>query len=231
MLIVSVTLCITQPGLAQSVSVTKLSDQSVVKDSSGRVYTAKEWSQLLNTGKYNLRKENFDDSNSAFILFTLTEEEIRMRRQFASPPSESKFFSKGKGVAGFIAKDMAGNEYNLRELEGRVVVVNFWFIACGSCRREIPELNGLAEDYRDSSNVVFLAIALDKQEALQEFLKKEDYKYHIIPDGSYITKLYGVNIYPTHLVLDRSGKVVFHTSGYGVSTISSLRKSIADALK
>jgi thiol-disulfide isomerase/thioredoxin len=109
---------------------------------------------------------------------------------------------------------------------GRVVVINFWFINCPPSRQEIPELNQVVKDYKDSTNVVFIAVALDEKIELKNFLKKTPFDYTIINNGGFITDIYGVKGFPTHLILDKDGKVYFHSSGFGMSTVLWLRKSI-----
>ena len=125
---------------------------------------------------------------------------------------------------------MHGTKYQLKQLIGKVVVLNFWFINCPPCRQEIPDLNDMVDSYKDNKDVVFIAIALDQRYDLEQFLKTSPYHYNIIDNGRYIASQYGVTLYPTHVVIDRTGKVLFHTSGLSGGTIPWLKKSIASAL-
>lgn len=209
---------------------TRITDETVVKDSSGTVYPASIWRPLLSTGKYTLRAEDPNDEKTAFKLIRLTDEEVKRRFDNLARPRESTYFTTGKKPQTFSGKDLNGNKYRLKDLAGKVVVLNFWFIGCGPCRLEMPELNKVVDEYKDSSNVVFIAIALDAQRDVETFLEKLPFKYNIISDGRYISSIYGVTGYPTHAVIDKTGVVVFHTTGYGAATIPWLRKSIAKAL-
>lgn len=209
----------------------RITDETIVKDSSGTVLTPAVWKALMGTGKYIIRPENPVESNGTFRLYRLTEEEIERREANMPKPRASSYFSTGKRPATFTAKDLEGNQYKLRELEGKVVVLNFWFVNCGPCRREIPELNKLTDEYKDSANIVFLAIALDSKPEVEKFIEKFPFNYKIVNDGRYIADIYKVISYPTHAVIDKSGKVIFHTSGYGPSTIPWLRKSIVQAMQ
>ena len=47
-----------------------------------------------------------------------------------------------------------GATVDLNQLNGRVLVVNYWAIWCAPCRHEVPELNRLAASYRDTVQVV-----------------------------------------------------------------------------
>lgn len=208
----------------------RITDASVVKDSAGTVYAPAVWKQLLSTGKYVLKPESPADRNTSFFLVRLTEEEQKKRFENMPKPRESPYFTTGKKPLGFTAKDLQGNKYKLKDLQGKVVVLNFWFIGCGPCRIEIPELNKLVEDYKDSSNIVFLAVALDSEREVEKFLEKLPFRYNVIADGRYISSIYRITGYPTHAVIDKSGNVIYHSTGYGVATLPWLRKMIAGAL-
>ena len=220
-------------ALAQSAGSTapQLTETSVVKDSSGTILPYSVWKSLLVTGKYLVRPLTPGSNSSEFVLIRLSEEAQKKRMENAPKPRESPFFTTGKKPRGFTAKDMNGNKYKLKDLEGKVVVLNFWFVACGPCRMEIPELNKLTEEYKDSSNVVFLAVALDSYSEVAKFLEKLPFNYNIVPDGRYISAIYSITAYPTHAILDKSGTVIFHSAGYGAATVPWLRKSIAKALQ
>ncbi len=147
------------------------------------------------------------------------------------PPRESKFFKNDRKIKDFAFKDINGASYTLRELEGKVVVLNFWYIACGPCQREIPELNKLVEEYKDTSDIIFIAIALDEEEGILKFIDSKPFKYTLIPNGRRIAASLRVNRFPTHVVLNKEGYILFHTTGFfpGI-TIPWLKKSIASLL-
>lgn len=208
----------------------RITDATVVKDTSGTVYPASLWKSLLSTGKYRLKPLTPGSSATEYVLIRLSEEEQKRQFENMPRPRESPYFNTGKKPRGFSAKDMQGNKYKLKDLEGKVVVLNFWFVACGPCRAEIPELNKLVEEYKDSSNIVFLAVALDSNAEVERFLEKLPFNYKVITDGRYISSIYSIIGYPTHAVIDKSGTIIFHTTGYGVSTLPWLRKSIVKAL-
>lgn len=146
--------------------------------------------------------------------------------------TEGKFvFQEREKIASFSEKDITGTRFNLKELAGKIVVLNFWFINCGPCRQEMPDLNEVVEEYKNNPNVVFIAFSLDEKYSIKEFLKTNPFQYNIIDNSRFISEKYGINSYPTHVVLDREGKVLFHTTGLAMNTVSWVKKSIDDALK
>jgi len=207
-----------------------VSDGSIVKDSSGVIYQPDIWRKLLLTGYYYLKPENSHDKNTAFLLIRRSEGEKEKILSNAEKPKESKSFITGKEVKNFSTTDMNGKKYKLKDLKGKIVILNFWFINCPPCRAEILELNKLVREYKDSSDIVFLAIALDNKSDLMIFLKSNPFDYAIIDSGRDIANQYDVTAYPTHAVIDQQGKAYFHTTGTGSLAIFWLRKSIEELL-
>jgi thiol-disulfide isomerase/thioredoxin len=205
----------------------KLTDL-VVKDSTGAVCPFEVWRPLVLTGKYTI--EASSDRKSG-ILHRLTDAEIRHIDSLLPKPPESAFFKTGERIASFNEKDLSGERFNLKEMQGKVVVLNFWFIGCVPCREEMPALNELVDKFKENKEVVFIGIALDEQSELSDFLKNTPFNYHIIPNGRFTASKYGIMFYPTHVVLDKQGKVVFHASGVGVGTVAWVKKTLETVLK
>jgi len=223
---------------AQTSSTTrKLDENTIVRDSSGTQYPYAVWQKLVQTGEYGLKRVHKKD-DLEYILAKLTPQEIHRRdslrviREEKMPmPAESKFFVTGEKISVFKTTDMNGNRWDLKELKGKVVVLNFWFVGCPPCRKEIPELNKLVEEYKDNKDVVFIALALDDKYAIQEFIKTTPFNYHIVDGGRYIAEgKYGIHLYPTHVIVDKEGVVRFHTSGYQSNLPLWLRKTIDQSL-
>ncbi|PZR22374.1 MAG: hypothetical protein DI535_26340 [Citrobacter freundii] len=208
-----------------------LTDASVVKDTSGKVLATHEWKTIIASGRYSLRTETPGGYDGPFIIRVLSDEEVKQRINNSPAPRVSPFFITGRKAMSFNARDLNGINYKLKDLQGKIVVLNFWFIGCLPCRQEMPELNKLADEYKDSTNIVFLAIALDEKTQVQSFLQKSPFHYNVISDGQYIASMYGINSFPTHVVLDKAGKVLFHTTGYGAGTVPWVRKTVVGAMR
>lgn len=204
------------------------STNTVVKDSTGAIYPYFEWHKLLLSGAYALKPEDPGNDGTTFVLYKLSEEEKSARMLRMPKPPESAYFTTGEGITSFNAHDINGNKIKLKELAGKVVVLNFWFIGCPPCRMEIPELNKIALQYANNPNIVFVAIALDYKSDIKKFLKDNPFEYHIVDDGRMYADLYKIRSYPTNIILDKEGKVRFHTSGYGPYTAFWIKKAIEE---
>lgn len=114
----------------------------------------------------------------------------------------------GKPARNFTLTDLNNKKVELMDFKGKIVVINFWSRRCLPCIEEIPELNKLTSMY-DKSKVSFLAITYDDAITGRTFQKKHDFKFRILADAKKVTEDYGILMYPTTLVIDRSGIIKF----------------------
>jgi len=111
-------------------------------------------------------------------------------------------------------KTLKGELLQLKKLKGKVIVLNFWFIACSPCRAEMPSLNKIASNFKDD-DVVFISIATDKEADLVKFLGGNRFEFKTIADtASIITqKSYHIRNFPTTIVIDKKGVINLFTQG------------------
>lgn len=109
---------------------------------------------------------------------------------------------------------------SLDEFKGKVVILNFWHLRCGSCWAEIPSLNMLVNKYKD--DLVIISITRDNIEDLNKALisVEEGYKiknenlsvkyinYVIIPEAQDLIEKYKVSYYPINFIIDQEGVLV-----------------------
>ena len=206
----------------------QLTKESIVTDSLGNVISYDLWSRLMMTGYYKVKKS--EKANDEFIIYRLSDEEYVKNFESMPKPKESEYFRTGRNFTHFKTTDINGKKINTKDLTGKIIVLNFWFIKCPPCIMEMPELNKIADAYRSDSSIVFIAVALDKKDDLEEFLKGTKFKYNIIDNGRYVADQYGIRSYPTNVIVDPAGKVYFHSTGLAINTAYWLKKSI-DQLK
>ncbi len=68
----------------------------------------------------------------------------------------------------FTLEDLDGKRWDLRELTGKVVLVNFWATWCPPCRKEMPDLDAIYKEYRDKG-LVILAISDEDRDKVTPF--------------------------------------------------------------
>ena len=126
----------------------------------------------------------------------------------AQPEIVDMALSTEAGNFAFELVDEA-TEMDLEDLEGKVVLVNFWATWCAPCLQEIPELNRLAENYPD--DLVVLSISDEETETLrgfEDFLELKTLSARVEP-GTALPAPFSdaFNIRPTSFVIDRQGTV------------------------
>ncbi len=110
--------------------------------------------------------------------------------------------------ADFTLSDLTGAKWSLRNLRGKVVLVNFWATWCPPCRREMPDMEGLYERF-GPRGLVILAISDEDAGKVQPFLAAKKYSYPILLDpGHKVGQLFRVEGIPKSFVYDRDGKLV-----------------------
>ncbi|MGE0079740.1 MAG: TlpA family protein disulfide reductase [Thiohalomonadaceae bacterium] len=113
--------------------------------------------------------------------------------------------------ADFRLPDLQGQARSLDDWAGQVRVVNFWAPWCPPCRREIPELVRLQEQYADHGLVV-IGITVDTVENTRDFAAASDIRYPLLiadEAGIALARRFGntVDGLPFTAVVDRQGRI------------------------
>jgi len=109
----------------------------------------------------------------------------------------------------FALKGLDGKTIELKKLQGKVVVVNFWATWCPPCRREIPGMVKVYEKYK-SKGLEIVGIALDQGgwDDVKPYLAKNKITYPIVIGDQKLTELYGgIEAIPTTFIVDRKGNI------------------------
>jgi len=123
--------------------------------------------------------------------------------------------TKGKNAAGSWKQaapsvklvSLDGKRFDLSALAGKIVVLNLWFIECGPCRKEIPKLNELVNEF-SGKPVVFIAPSFDSAETLRGFLKTTTFNYQVVANAeAIINGQFNASTFPTHIVINQNGLI------------------------
>ncbi len=124
-----------------------------------------------------------------------------------------------------------GKPLPLRNYRGHVLTLNFWATWCGPCRALEPQFERVASQFKGKTDVMFIAVNCDEDEALvAEYLKEAKMAVPVaFADG--LAELMGVQAFPTVMVIDRAGKIAYRSDGYGDEEFENkLAESVRSAL-
>ena len=108
----------------------------------------------------------------------------------------------------------------LKQLKGRVVVLDFWTYCCINCLHVLPDLKYLENKYKDSLTVIGIHSAKFDQEKeaqnIRQAVLRYDIEHPVLVDSNFdVWQQYAVRAWPTLMVIDPEGYVIGYVSGEG----------------
>jgi cytochrome c biogenesis protein CcmG/thiol:disulfide interchange protein DsbE len=129
-------------------------------------------------------------------------------------PSGSQALEVGEQAPDLRLATLGGDTLSIRDLRGKVVLVDFWATWCGPCVAEMPALQRLYEEMA-SDGVEIVGISVDRNRALvPPFVERLGLKFPILYGGLGDQALYKVVALPTLFVVDQEGVIRFRHIGY-----------------
>ncbi|HME00776.1 MAG TPA: TlpA disulfide reductase family protein [Terriglobia bacterium] len=127
--------------------------------------------------------------------------------QFAAAMSKLAADDQRRQQADFTLTDLDGTPWTLKDLRGRVVLVNFWATWCPPCRKEMPDLQTLYTRFKEQG-LVILAISDEAAGKVRPFVAEHNVTYPVLLDpGRKVNELFQVEGIPKSFVYDRNGRL------------------------
>jgi len=109
-------------------------------------------------------------------------------------------------------KTTAGKDYDLKNMRGKVVLVDFWATWCGPCIAELPNMEEAYKKYHGRGFDI-IGISLDRagdEVKLEKFMENRKMPWPCIniEDSKGLAEKYSVNSIPFPVLLDAEGRVV-----------------------
>lgn len=122
-----------------------------------------------------------------------------------------------KNLRKLSLRDLNGAKANLRDFQGKIVVLNFWATWCGPCKEELPRLAEMARQYSDQ-RVAFVLISVDdvkKLSVVRDYVAQHQITLPVWVGGStdMLNNFSGTDIVPATLIVDENGEIVRAING------------------
>ncbi len=158
----------------------------------------------------------------------------RNAKKGAETDTESTTLVKaGETAPDFTVELVDGSQLSLKELRGKVVLLNFWATWCPPCRQELTRVQKDIIDRFAGKEFVFLPVSRgEKRETVEAFREKTGYTFPMGLDSARtVYDRYASNYIPRNFLIDKEGKVVLATVGYDDEEFDALIRTIEKTLE
>jgi thiol-disulfide isomerase/thioredoxin len=127
-----------------------------------------------------------------------------------------------------------GNVQKLKDLQGKVVILDFWATYCPPCIEEIPHLMELKTRYGDDLEVIGLHVGGEEDEPkVPEFVERLKITYPLAyPEEALTAYVFNrETAIPQTAVFDRSGRMVKRIAGFNEAIKTELDQAVAEAIE
>lgn len=130
----------------------------------------------------------------------------------------------------FSVTTLDGSSFNLDQMNGRVVLIDFWATWCGPCMEELPQIKQIAKDFAGQPLVIFSVSWDEDQQKWKRFVAKNQMTWPQYRDtGHRIGNLFEVKALPGYFTIDSDGVLTTEMLGGGFDIESRLKKLVDKA--
>lgn len=135
-----------------------------------------------------------------------------------------------------ISKWLNSDPLTMRQLRGKVVLVDFWTYTCINCIRTLPYVKSWHEKYKDQGLVVVGVHTPEypferSTDNVKTAIKRFGIPYAVAQDNQYATwNAYSNRYWPAVYLIDKQGRVVYQHFGEGeyAETEAKIRTLLAE---
>lgn len=110
---------------------------------------------------------------------------------------------------------------SISQLNGKVILLDFWFKNCGACIASVPHLNALTEKYEGKNFEILGINTWDSKADIDWFANKHQIAFPVLMNGKDLAEKYGIYAFPTLILIDQEGKILY-SGGFNQSKIEDL---------
>ena len=139
----------------------------------------------------------------------------------------------GDDVPEFVVEMFDGQKINIKDLKGKIVLINFWATWCPPCQEELKRVQKEILDRFKGKDFVFLAISREEsKEQVKKFRERNGYTFPmgLDPERKIYSKFATATI-PRNFIIDKKGKIVEIEVGYTKEAFAKMIEKLERLLK
>jgi cytochrome c biogenesis protein CcmG, thiol:disulfide interchange protein DsbE len=141
----------------------------------------------------------------------------------------------GLPAANFTLKDLDGNTVSLKDLKGKIVVLDFWSTWCVPCKKSFPAMQLAVNTYKNDPSVKFLFIhtwetTKTPVEDVKKYIAQSGFNFQVLMDlkdeagSNAAVEAYDVTAIPAKFIIDKAGNIVFKLTGFTGTDAAALQE-------
>ena len=147
-------------------------------------------------------------ASSRFMAYVPNLEGLLSLNQSTPPPVATNPNANFETAPDVEFKTLTGESFRLNQLQGQVVLLNFWATYCIPCREEIPALNALQSELQAQGLKIVGASLDDDADAVNAYQQEvAKFEYQVLLGDSGIKSQYPQLALPTTFIIDRQGRI------------------------
>ena len=180
--------------------------------------------EIIQTISFATAQANEESPDSLFVFVPPEDaEQVDTFNRLAR--RSAKFL--GRRAQDFNLHDLKGRTFRLRDLRGKIVLLDFWASWCTPCRIDLPHIEALYKEYAREELVV-LGVNGESETLARSFMEQQGYSFPSLVDEGYeVSRQYQATSFPTVVIVDEEGNIAAYL--VGLQSESDLRRALAKA--
>ncbi|MCA9092162.1 MAG: TlpA family protein disulfide reductase [Planctomycetaceae bacterium] len=137
----------------------------------------------------------------------------------------------GKDAPDIRLKLLAGGDFNLDEKQGKIVLIDFWASWCGPCRRTLPLVHSVAEEFKERGVELITVNLEESSDQITDALERLQLDMPVAMDVTgKVGGKYAVTSIPSTVIVDKQGKIARVYVGGSDDFDEELRRALGELL-
>ncbi len=139
---------------------------------------------------------------------------------------KKKKIKTGTILANFKAADINGQRISLSQFKGKYVLLDFWASWCVPCRKAMPHLKEVYNDYHSKGFEIITISIDDNRKNWEDAVKKEEISnwYNVIKNEETNKIFQAVQFVPAQLLIDLTGRIIWNSNDDNTNSWESILK-------